>query len=225
MIAAAIISILSALGFVNYQRAHILAKVSSTKVKLRALSGALEMYQVDNGTYPEPKPNPSVDPLGVFAFSALSGLTTPIAYISSAAFADPFGTLQIQVAVQTEEEEQSPDDPFRPPTPEEPKEPTGGVMLKQSVLYFSYSHVSKLTGNPDLDTEGYAMVSVGPDRKDSFILYHPFPASLPASAASFGITSVADTVYDPTNGIMSGGDIAAFGGAVTSPAMVGGGSR
>ena len=68
------------------------------------------------------------------------------------------------------------------------------------------------------------MVSVGPDLKDSFIMYYPFPSILPPQAIEFGIQTALDTVYDPTNGAISGGDMAAFGGYLSVPRFVGGGN-
>ena len=72
------------------------------------------------------------------------------------------------------------------------------------------------TRNPWIKTRGIALVSIGPDRRDSFGVFRPFPAeALPPLARQAGILHPFDTQYDPTNGTVSGGDIFGFAGELS----------
>jgi type II secretory pathway pseudopilin PulG len=210
----AIVALLSAIAIVQVEQARVRAKVSSSKSQLRTMSGAIEAYRTDYGRYPSPVPSSADDPFGVVASSAIRGLTTPIAYMGVDGFIDPFGDVRLQMpsAPPMTGFQQ---DPFAPPRP--------GFNSRRSLLYFYYPVFGRLVARAEMAVEGYAVVSLGPDLKDSFIAYFPFPDSLPASAAAFGIRSHQDAVYDPTNGASSGGDLAAFGGGAPAPSLVGGG--
>lgn len=215
LVVVAIIAILVGIATVNVQRGRTRAQVSASKSNMRVLAGALEVYHVDHGAYPEPMASLPQDPFGVVSSSALRGLTTPVAYVSQEAFHDPFGTLQIQTSVSRNSAGGSPGDPFAPPTP--------GFNGGQSLLYFYYPRFGELIGDETMSAPGFGIVSVGPDRKDSFIAYYPFPSSLPAGSDKFGILQIEDTIYDPTNGTVSGGDLAAFGGEIAVKRLIGGG--
>ena len=175
------------------------------------MSESIDLYFCDHGAYPQPVVT-SDDPFGVVCEKALHVLTTPIAYGNSTMFRDPFGALRVQVA--TLDPALSTGDPFRPPSPQ--------FNSNQSLLYFHYPSVAGLLEESSLSTLAYAAVSVGPDLKDSFIMYYPFPPHLPSRAGMFGIQSASDTVYDPTNGAISSGDLAVFGGNLPAPRFVGG---
>jgi prepilin-type N-terminal cleavage/methylation domain-containing protein len=214
LIVVTIVSILAVAGTMHYLHAQTRAKVAASKGQLRNLAGAIEVYRIDHGAYPYPKPVFPDDPLGVLASTALRGLTTPVAYVGRSAFHDPFGELRLQVSSGPLLQ----DDPFRPPEP-------GAFNKDRSLLFISYPRFSKLVGQEGMNTEAYAVISIGPDLKDSLIAYFPFPGSLPSSAAEFGIEEAGDTVYDPTNGVASGGDLAWFGGELPVQHLVGGGDR
>lgn len=215
LIVMAVIGLLAAIGMVNYQKARTRAKVSVSKSQLRTLSGAIEAYHVDQGSYPVPIPSFPDDPFGVVASHAVKSLTTPVAYVSPAAFEDPFGALRLQFA-HGAGVSLSDDDPFRPPTP--------GFNTNQSLLFFQYGHFAWLIGNKGMWVDGYSAVSIGPDKADSFIVYYPFPDDLPPAAVFFGVLEAQDTVYDPTNGTVSQGDLAIFGGELPTGGLVGGGN-
>lgn len=215
LIVVAIISILASMAAVSFQRAQIRARVSAGKSQLRMIGGALELFHVDRGAYPAPVAPTADDPFGVVASNVLRDLTTPIAYLDAGAFRDPFGAIQMQFSSGAGSAAGMGGDPFGLPTP--------SFNTGQSLLYFYYPHFSRLVDEPALDQEGFAVISVGPDTKDSFIAYLPFPDSLPSGAGAFGIDSTSDTIYDPTNGAISGGDIAFFGGSIPARQLVGGG--
>ncbi|OPZ09539.1 MAG: Type II secretion system protein G precursor [candidate division BRC1 bacterium ADurb.BinA292] len=216
LVTAAIVGILAGIAMANFQRAQVQAKVSAGKSQLRTLAGAVERYCVDYGTYPTPAPSFPDDPFGVVAATALASLTTPVAYIAADALRDPFGTLRLQAGPPSfgDRPRLTSADPFRPPTP--------GFNMIQSLLFFHYPRFSYLIDQPAMNVHGYASVSVGPDRADSFIVYLPFPSHLPAGASHYGVNTAADTVYDPTNGTVSGGDMAWFGGQLSRGGLIGG---
>ena len=215
IVAVAIILIIASIATVNYLSAQTRAKVAATQGQLHTLAGAIDLYRMDHGSFPAPgEPDPG-DPMGVLASSALRGLTTPVAYVDRQAFHDPFGELRVQTMGSGTQLNNR--DPLDPPLP--------GFNTDQSLLYFYYSYFAWMVGDPAMDIEGYSAISIGPDRKDSFIVYYPFPGSLPEQSAQFGIEDVQDTVYDPTNGAISNGDLAVFGGELTVKRLVGGGNR
>lgn len=226
MVCVVIIGILAAAVVPLFFRFQMQAKISTSKNNQRILANAVEMYLMDHGDYPHPAPSME-DAFGVVSHTALRSLTTPVAYMHPSAFHDPFGALKVQTANPPAVAAMTPvgartaasvaGDVFRPPTP--------GFNVKQSLLYFYYPKMALMLGKPEMKVSAYAVVSVGPDLKDSFIMYYPFPKSLPLRAALYGIYSSVDAVYDPTNGTRSGGDLAAFGGRLSVPRFVGGGRK
>ena len=213
VVAVAIILILGTIATLHLQEAQTRAKISSTKGRMKTLSGAIEIYRVDYGHYPLPRLNPPDDPFGIVSSSALTGLTTPLSYVGPEAFRDSFGSLKIQIAGSSLGISLA-GDPFGLPVP--------GFNSDRSLLYIYYPHFSYLLAQSGFLKEAYNVISVGPDLKDSFILYLPFPNLFPENAAEFGMTSVWDTIYDPTNGAISGGDLAHFGGDLPLAGLVGG---
>ena len=201
MIVVAILAVLTAIGWPNFVQARTRTKVSVTKNNLRLLDHALGAYRTDHGFFPPGRPTPGVDPFGVFSVYALSGLTTPIAYVSGEALRNSFGNLRVpepKVSAPT-----LAGDSYRPlPSPQ------------PSLLYFHYLKFAALRRNAALAANAFAVISSGPDREDSLSVFYPFPAQLPSEASRFGVSSIHDTIYDPTNGSISGGDISRWGGEI-----------
>lgn len=81
LIVVAIIGILAAIAVPNFLNAQLRAKISRTYSDLRAISVAMESYQVDRNAFP-----PNNSHLTVH----LTYLTTPVAYIASIDFRDIF---------------------------------------------------------------------------------------------------------------------------------------
>ncbi|NUP89278.1 MAG: prepilin-type N-terminal cleavage/methylation domain-containing protein [Candidatus Sumerlaeia bacterium] len=211
LVAVAIVAILAALAVPHFLEYQTRSKVSVARNNQRVVAGGMESYRVDHNAYPAGVVLPT-DPYGIFADSALTLLTTPVSYVGPAAFRDPFGQVQshrqsLGTGVLNS--------PFELPYPV--------INPGHALLYFFYPSLAARTGLEMLRVDGFAVISIGPDRDDSFIVYHPFPEALPVAAAYYGITSAWDSVYDPTNGTISEGDLARFGGAVPGPAVVGGG--
>ena len=206
LVSVAILAILAAIAMPHFAEARMRAKVARAKNDLRVVASAAETYCADHGSYPAGRPTPGRDPYGVFARSALSSLTTPVAYLAAANLEDPFGPLLPAIAHSAGPESISMNRGGGFPFPSGPP--------AASMLYFEYERFAQLRENPRLRAAGFAIISAGPDRRDSFSVYYPFPDELPAQAASFGLRSAADTIYDPTNGVVSAGDIGRWGGAV-----------
>jgi prepilin-type N-terminal cleavage/methylation domain-containing protein len=88
LIVVAIIAILAAIAVPNFIEAQVRAKVSRTMEDLRVSGGALAMYRVDYNAFPH-------------SFSA-TVLTTPVAYVQSISFKDPFGTKRAVITSELE---------------------------------------------------------------------------------------------------------------------------
>ena len=88
LIVVAIISILASIAVPNFLEAQTRAKVARAQNDLRTVAVALEMYQVDNNTYPTRTKVPAAAGVsGVgdieLRMEEMSRLTSPLAYISS----------------------------------------------------------------------------------------------------------------------------------------------
>jgi type II secretion system protein G len=189
LIVVAIIAILAAIAVPNFLEAQARSKMSRVKADLRSIATALESYRVDNNDYPPELPE---DPGFFIEFATL--LTTPVAYMTSVKLKDPF-----QPEGQTL--------PYFPP--------------HSSFFYFRYngSWANNCYGDV-YKVPGYSLFSNGPVKtKWSWIEHYPYfkitknPLS---STDAFGVTetrSIAeDTVYEASNGTISRGGIARFGG-------------
>ena len=206
IIVVGIIGILAAIAVPNFLSAQNRAKVSKAKVNIKVLVEASECYHVDWNRYPPSVQRLPGDPYGILSDVQLCVLTTPVQYISFAAFNDPFGMMR---GYSFQDLISVPDVRWDFPLPD-PVNPKG------SFLFYNYQYFSEWTRNPWIKTIGIALVSIGPDRRDSFGVFRPFPAeALPPLARQAGILHPFDTQYDPTNGTVSGGDIFGFAGALS----------
>jgi type II secretion system protein G len=208
LIVVAIIGILAAIAIPNFLEAQVRAKAARVKADLRTYGTAIEIYRIDHGKYPSwPDPGAIHE-----AHCAANGmwpdcndpvpylLTTPIAYISDL-FDDPF--------------------PARPPNPswEEPpgyfhqnanaeRWPSGDdeelglwfMLLK----WRGYTFGPWPGGIPPTQARKvyWEFWSWGPDGEDN--------GGQGCSPRSWAAGSWAGA-YDPSNGTISGGDIARFG--------------
>jgi Tfp pilus assembly protein PilE len=91
LIVVAIIAILAAIAIPNFLAAQIRSKVSRVRAELRTVATALECYYVDYNVYPYntgylPRPNYANESNSIIS----DALTTPIAYLTSVSFKDPF---------------------------------------------------------------------------------------------------------------------------------------
>ena len=196
LIVVAIIAILAAIAVPNFLEAQTRSKSSRVKNDMRTISVAMELYRVDNNSYPlsyRDSPNysrrteASVDPLM---------LTTPIAYTTSV-FKDIFH------------------DGARSGNPDYGRFIIYAVN-QEMIAKFGNSAVAYMTYPKHL----WITWSYGPDRitqtggwhsleliEESEELYYGTGAHDPTNQAV-----LRPLRYDPTNGTMSYGDIYAFQG-------------
>ncbi|MCA9445832.1 MAG: type II secretion system protein [Candidatus Omnitrophica bacterium] len=201
LIVSAIIGILVAIAFPQYRTARIRSQVVVAESHLRGVETALDLFASDHrGQYPSTLPQSPFDPLALLSAYQLRVLTTPTPYLTPQALNDPFGVVESQL--NTPSLSAGNDFPkFLQPN------------VERSLLYFHYPSLAARLQAPGVALAGSGIVSIGPDRKDSLGAYRPFGMDLFRSTfASLGYESPYDTVYSPTNGISSKGDIARFVG-------------
>lgn len=187
LIVVAIIAILAAIAVPNFLEAQVRSKVSRTKADMRSLATALEAYRIEWNNYPPDAQYGWLSPPNIMKYRSylprLIHLTTPMAFITSVP-EDVF-------ALQAMRKSTTAGDPYKIPyatgEPVHPyaydyackRLPNGGME--------SDSAWEKICSNPT--TTMWAFRSAGPDA---------IPTVLGAADA---------TVYDPTNGTVSFGDI------------------
>ncbi|MEW6238532.1 MAG: prepilin-type N-terminal cleavage/methylation domain-containing protein [Candidatus Omnitrophota bacterium] len=199
LVVVGIIGILAAIAVPNYRDAVTKSRIVLVQMDLRTLGTALHSYRLDHNIYPRKQNN-----LLFFVEFLISDLTTPVSYLSSAIKKDPFGPV-------TEFEIK---DTFNGETVEYVRAPT---LVKNSYTYTPYMSFSVILSNSGLRREGFALTSVGPDRMDSYIVDYPFPEYY-----RYPGDTVRDSVYNPSNGIISSGDIGFFGGDIPVSGLIGG---
>jgi prepilin-type N-terminal cleavage/methylation domain-containing protein len=192
LVVVTVLSILVAIGVVNLLGAQDRARVTRIRSELRLLANALDAYHVDHNSFP---PSGRLESIAeyqrLFVPVVLTPLTTPMAYLTTLMTTDPFAGASGQDP-----------DPYL----------SYDASLRSSYVYLHYPEFATFKHNPRLWRRAFCVASLGPDRVDSYGVYRPFPSELPAEASYLGIRSVADTVYDPTNGTRSRGDLTRFGG-------------
>ena len=199
LIVVAILGVITAIAVPNYRDAMIKSRVARAKMDLRALGGALQTYRLDHNIFPRRDTD-----LLFFADYLLPDLTSPIAYLSSPSLRDPFGPV-----AEYQEPKREPEDSF-----------VGAAdypVMKNSYTYTPYVSFARLHGLESRRREAFAVGSVGPDQMDSFIVDVPFPDSY-----RYPGDTVRDSIYDPSNGILSLGDIGCFGGDIRIQGLLGG---
>jgi len=184
LIVVAIIAILAAIAIPNLLEAQVRAKCSRAVADMRTVANAVEAYFIDANDYP--RNNMSRN------WTVSRDLTTPVAYLTSANLVDPFALFK-------------------------ENDPLVGLP------YYSYHRVlpgsaivnpPKDWWSPEESTDGpigvgnpgafrkygeWRLLSLGPDR-----------AYLPPDWQSFSrpvIFQMIETLYDPTNGTVSYGNI------------------
>ncbi len=187
LIVVAIIAILAAIAVPNFLEAQTRARVSRVKNDMRALVTAIEAYTVDNNAPPirhniiQASMKPSVPEVGN-RLEQMSVLTTPIAYITSL-----------------------PVDVFETTIP-----PPNDVIDYWDPTQASWLVNSRYTINDPrrvIPGEiGYLVVSVGPDGYMGPVSGNLYGWPRPYGNALDYLGTVY-VVYDPTNGMLSKGNI------------------
>ncbi len=199
LVVVAIIGILAAIVVPNYQKATIKSKVARAQVDLRNVGTALHQYRVDQNVFPRKSSD-----LMFFVEYVIPDLTTPIPYLGSAIGKDPFGPVNEYEAPEKELMDRG-------------LEGAAASLVKNSYTYTPYKSFAKLHNKKNLNREAFSVTSVGPDRMDSYLVDYPFP-----DFYRYPGESVRDSVYNPSNGVQSLGDIGFFGGDLPVSGLVGG---
>lgn len=210
LIVVAIIAILAAIAVPNFLEAQTRAKISRAKSDMRTLATALESYYVDHESYTSrnlegDNPQSAGTSHGQPWWRGLALLTSPIAYISGIPL-DGFGDSKVD---------------NNPANRRGPGYGLGtGIANPRTQVGISANNI------PTNRTDCYMLESDGPDRYDDtggvILATSRFPFPAIADVNDLEAVLYVDFVgqplaahallYDPTNGTVSGGEIARFGG-------------
>ena len=193
LIVVAIIAILAAIAVPNFLEAQVRSKVSRIHSDMRSLATALESYMVDNNNFPIGRIGKTGTdrPGNDEAYYNLVDLTTPVAYITSVGFKDPF--LPAYLSQQG-----------------------SFTYFSYSGLWGTHPLVE-----PDIirafgaRPKIWAVCSYGPSRTWQAAEWFPIDLKLGRFGGVPGTNKPADgydLIYDPTNGTKSLGSLARFGG-------------
>lgn len=219
LIVVAIIAILAAIAVPNFLDAQVRAKVSATKSNMRSLATAVESYYVDNNAFPTGW-GIIVNPADANSHS-LYLLSTPIAYFSTGNIQDVFVDQQSNTAMYSTIQ-------WDPMT-------TDGRMISDYNINGGFPAVNGGSGNYINANEKpgwWVLISNGPDLKMGFGYYDPTdPTPDPSDPESnvqwrFHQAHVGPaeyenflaTIYNPTNGTISIGNIYRAGGSAPNEA-------
>lgn len=179
LIVVAIIAILALIAVPNFLEAQTRAKVSRAKTDMRSLAVALEAYRLDNNNYP-----PDSGAHGNDEYDSWSPLTTPIAYITSILH-NPFPAMDL-VDAQND-------------------------LFAEAVFIYGadcrrhrdHGWPAIMWGRAELY---YWMLSAGPDLDADLRRLPAWGDGQPWFDLDAGVGQLW-TLYDPTNGTVSSGDI------------------
>lgn len=191
LIVVAIIAILAAIAVPNFLEAQTRSKVSRCRADMRALATAVEAYALDANGYPPP--------YGITAAGrdSLAVLSTPVAFITSSKFPDPFAAPNPNVAkVALTYEAVNASNQIIETTPRVP--------------------YAVAPTDPAATTAWWWIGARGPTRTFSGFGANPNP-SIEQALFQSDVNPQAwlGLVYDPTNGTVSQGNIYRAGGAIT----------
>lgn len=180
LIVVAIIGVLAAIAVPNFLNAQTRARIARVISDERAIVLASDSYRIDSNGYPYPKSMSR-------HVSQVFELTTPVAYLNSIGFDDPFNTQKMNEAGTLQMSYTS---------------YIWGTYHGEWGIWWAGANGTLVSQLPD----GIAINSAGPDHAFSQAMHIPLELHL-------GRT-VTGTVYRSSNGLRSGGDICTYGGAV-----------
>lgn len=199
LVVVAIIGILAAIAVANFATARAKANLARVDGDFKALDTAIETYRLDNGEYPEDYMSGKGWDIRVL----LAVLTSPVSYIGSIPWEDPFFSAQRARAGGGK-----PGDGITPPPIREPY-----YTYLNDGDHWSYPGVGRGRGTTRRD-EYQWFPNWGQDERGRWVKGRQFrylwylnsfgPDQSPANWAYHQI-------YDPTNGLFSRGDIFWFG--------------
>ncbi len=200
LIVVAIIGILAAIAVPNFLNAQTRAKVARAQSDLRTISTALDMYQLDHNEFPWPHRGGNV-------ITVVHELTTPVPYLPSIGF----------------------DDPFAPRDKLEQLDSFSQGGLFESYVYVHYRGRWGKDGNQCAGRygvpisqcpKGYGMKSIGPDLTNNGGVHWALEMKLLGGEVTPGNPIVQpgmhanDRLYNVSNGLYSYGDIVRAGGEI-----------
>ena len=202
LIVVAIIAILAAIAVPNFLEAQVRAKIARTLADCRTVGLAVQAYRIDHNKYPIPMCyyyNPRPSSVYTTAVLGATELSTPIAYISTTAFIDPFKPDLRGAAVGS----------------------WGWSWDTMKANYLGYQNYGNWWGNqmpaycPAFNGHpawpspnpyvGFIIFSYGPDKNYSCSPEHVLGHIDRRQATQF--PNWTDGIYDPSNGTNSNGDI------------------
>ena len=196
LIVVAIIAILAAIAVPNFLEAQTRAKIARVKNDLRQVDVGLQAYRIDSSKYPYPRQGIGVQKSQL---QFLTELTTPVSFLSSVAFPDPF----------------------------QPKNWGKNVWIEMKLEYLSYQYTCyegfwRSVYFPTGDAQSaYCLSSNGPDRMPQFLEWGPNQTGAagitPFVYGPFNMKDFSASIYDATNGTLSKGDIGRYSGVPNAP--------
>lgn len=186
LITIAILGVLSVIAVPNVQDSLIRARIASVQNDLRVVADGIEAFAIDQGHYPYGSDEPALQFMTNYdAQKALAGLLGSYLPNTPELLCDPF-TQSVVAAINE------------------------SVALEEDILpdlfgfgYYDYAHFMVPPRPPK---PAYGIVSFGPDGNDSSLGLRPLP----------GVGSlIRGAEYQPSNGLLSGGDLGRFGGSLS----------
>ncbi|MBN2326650.1 MAG: prepilin-type N-terminal cleavage/methylation domain-containing protein [Candidatus Omnitrophica bacterium] len=192
LVAMTVIGVLSAIVVPRYADMKIRSIIASSKQTISTLANALQVFQLDYGRFPT----------SIYYDSRqdLASIRRSISHMSNVDIPDPFqkpyGDVQIEA------------------------DPDSGLGYQEDHRRhgFIYVNYRDFLGREFSAYNGIALYSIGPDRRDSWLSLYPLPFDTKNLIRRRLYTVYGDgalqpvVVYNPTNGIRSGGDYGAFRG-------------
>lgn len=210
LIVVAIIAILAAIAVPNFLEAQTRSKVSRVKADMRTMTTGIESYFVDYNTYPACERTGAALAVQAGDPQVLERLTTPVSYLTSASFQDPFSyKFRISNADAQTATGASPNI-----QPVNPTNPLDAAARLNTLIYQSFSPEGRcqtiadgFQPDPFLPkATAYILHSVGPDNT-----YYNLGGILSNNGAD-DLQYTINMIYDPTNGTVSTGSIWRSGG-------------
>ncbi len=204
LIVVAIIAILAAIAIPNFLEAQTRSKVSRMMADMRSVSVGIESYYVDNNSY---MPGFNIPPWNSPVHYGIWALTTPLAYITQGKVKDIFDR--------------------------NPYQTQAGLLmwdLFDANNVIIESSTGAPGGPPTSNNKGvyWMLMSRGPDHTSGFYSTDPeYDIRTRIIMAETDLGEFLNTIYDPTNGTVSNGNIYRSGGSSQGAAarFVGSGLR
>ena len=191
LIVVAIIGILAAIAIPNFLQAPIRAKVSRAVSDFRSIDQAIKTYQVDTNSFPPCNPFSMALGMPIFNVPALERLSTPVQYLTSMNYIDPFvPTGRYSTGFNSS--------------------PVTNQLQDTVYKYVTWGESGFAMYNENERAYWFHLESAGPDRhyhNMSGILFKTVPGGSGSPHPMLG-----RLMYDPTNGTVSTGSIWRVGG-------------